>query len=90
MRVNSCKHKADKSKNFYKLLFKHFLAELPEDFLAFSRVIPHHAARVILCSHRYTEEQVKYIVKKWAKLGLIEIVKFRGFKINGFKNDQRI
>jgi len=37
---------------------------------------------MILCSYRYTEEQVKFITKKWVELGLIIPVKFRGFRIN--------
>jgi len=77
-------YKTDRNEEFYAELFKLFLSKLPQDFILFNsnKVIPYHACRLILCSYRYTEEQVKYIVNKWKELGLIIPVKFRGFRIN--------
>jgi len=77
-------HKTDRNDEFYIELFKLFLSKLPYDFILFNsdKLIPYHACRLILCSYRYTESQVKFIVNKWKELGLIIPVKFRGFRIN--------
>ena len=83
-KVDPQKYKADKNNEFYVEIFKIFLSKLPRDFVLFNsnKVIPYHTCRMILCSYRYTQEQVKFITKKWAELGLIIPVKFRGFRIN--------
>jgi len=83
-KIEPQKHKADKNNEFYIELFRLFLSKLPKDFIIFNsnKVIPYHTCRMILCSYRYTEEHIKYIVNKWKQLGLIIPVKFRGFRIN--------
>jgi hypothetical protein len=72
-------HRIDE--HFYLNLFDLFTKSLPLEFLNTSRIIPFSIVRLVLSWYRLGKKETNLIMRKWAQLGFIEIVKFKGIKL---------
>jgi hypothetical protein len=66
---------------FYIDLFNLFTKSIPLEFLDASRVIPFSIVRLVLSWYRLGKKETNLIMRKWAQLGFVEIVKFKGIKL---------
>jgi hypothetical protein len=74
--------KSDKThEHFYIDLFNLFTKSIPLEFLNTSRIIPFSVIRLVLSWYRLDKKETNLIMRKWAQLGFIEIVKFKGIKL---------
>ena len=80
--------KADDNETLEKL-FILFLKRLPTLYQENSKTIPFVVAELTLCNHRINKEDARKLLKQFVKQGFLDVVKFRGFKIN-FSNLSRL
>jgi hypothetical protein len=83
--------KSDNTENqFYSNLFDLFTNSLPVEFLETSKIIPFSIVRLVLSWYRLDKKEASLVMRKWAQLKLVEIVKFKGIKIrlNGNLNPE--
>jgi hypothetical protein len=63
-------------------LFVKFLNSLPSFYFQNNKTVPFSVAKIALTNFRINEVDAKSFLKEFARLGLIEVVKFRGYKLN--------
>jgi hypothetical protein len=80
--------KVDNNETLEKL-FILFLKRLPTLYQENSKTIPFVVAELTLCNHRINKEDARKLLKQFVKQGFLDVVKFRGFKIN-FSNLSRL
>jgi len=74
--------KSDNDRTLEKL-FLLFLRRLPTIYQNnFRKTIPFTIAEITLCNHRISKEDAKIILKEFVKRGFLDIVKYRGFKVD--------
>jgi hypothetical protein len=79
MKINSQTYKSDKQ-TLVKL-FYFFISRLPSIYRHKDKTIPFVVAEVTLCNHRISREDARKLLKEFQQLGLLESVKFRGYRI---------
>ena len=77
---------------FYIKLYNEFLQKLPNSFRLLNHTIPFPMVRLLLSVYRYDKYQIRNITKAWLRLGLCELIQFRGVKLklwfNGYRQFQ--
>lgn len=69
-----------------KKMFLLFYDKLPQFYIRnINKTIPFVIAELVLCNHRITKEDAKEILKQFVNQGYLELVKFKGFRINSGK-----
>ncbi|MFH8120198.1 MAG: hypothetical protein QXS37_05340 [Candidatus Aenigmatarchaeota archaeon] len=84
MEVNFKTFKTDKLSPEEKL-FLLWLYRLPPIYKQNKKTIPFTVAEVILCNHRIQRNDAKKILKVFKDLGFLNVVSFRGFRLNFFQ-----
>jgi hypothetical protein len=82
-KITNAKFKSEKQEEkTVEKLFAKFLNSLPNFYLQNNKTIPFTVAKLALTNFRINEADAKSFLKEFARLGLLNVVKFRGYKLN--------